>query len=62
MEKFFSIPDSARALCVSPWTIRCWLSQKRLLKTKVGRRTVIAEAELERFLRDQNSGSSKKEA
>lgn len=61
MEKLMSIPDAARALCVSPWTVRCWLSQKRLAKVKAGRRTLITERELERFLREQNSPPSKKE-
>lgn len=62
MEKLMSIPDAARALCVSPWTVRCWLSQKRLAKVKVGRRTVVEERELQRFLAEQNSPASKKEA
>lgn len=56
METFFSIEDAARNLGgISPWTVRAWLSQRRLKRTKVGRRTVIAESELRRFVREQNA-------
>ncbi len=57
MERLFSIPESARALGgVSVWTVRAWLSQRRLRRTKVGRRTMISEGELEKFI--SNDGNS----
>jgi hypothetical protein len=39
---------------ISEWTIRMWLSQKKLRKMKIGSRTFIAEDELERFVKSQN--------
>ena len=35
---------------VSRWTVYTWLSQKRLRKTKVGSRVMIAESDLEAFI------------
>jgi excisionase family DNA binding protein len=51
VEKLYSIEDAAKALGgLSPGTISVWLSQGKLKRTKVGRRTMIAESELQRFL------------
>jgi excisionase family DNA binding protein len=50
-DALFSIPEAAKRLGgVSPWTIRAWLHQGRMRKTKVGGRTMIAESEILRFL------------
>ena len=55
MDILYSIKEAAERLGgVSVWTIHSWLSQKRLLRTKVGSRTMIRESELERFLRACN--------
>lgn len=52
VEKLFDVTAAAEKLGgVSPWTIRSWLSQGRLKRTKVGRRTMITEEELERFVK-----------
>jgi excisionase family DNA binding protein len=52
MEKLYPVRESAKALGgVSEWTVRAWLSQGLLRRTKVGRRTMIAESELERFVK-----------
>ena len=53
MDKLFSVSDAAKALGgISPWTVRAWLSRGWLQRTKLGRRTMITEPELERFVRD----------
>lgn len=50
MEKLYSINDAAKQLGgLSPGTIKVWLSQGKLQRTKVGRRTMIAESELIRI-------------
>jgi excisionase family DNA binding protein len=55
MEKLVSIPEAAHLLGgVSVWTIRAWLSQGKLRRTKVGGRTMIRESELRRFIEDGN--------
>ena len=52
MEKLFSVPEAAKVLGgISPWTLRAWLSRGWLQRTKLGRRTLIAESELERFVK-----------
>jgi excisionase family DNA binding protein len=50
MDKLYSIKDAAQQLGgLSPGTIKVWLSQGKLQRTKVGRRTMIAESELMRI-------------
>lgn len=57
LETLYSIPEAAEKLGgISTWTITAWLSQGRLRRTKVGRRTMISEPELERFLEEANRG------
>lgn len=47
----FSIPATAKRLGgISTWTVRAWLHQGRMRKTKVGGRTMVAESEILRFL------------
>lgn len=48
-----SVPDAAKRLGgISKWTVHAWLSQGKLQRTKIGSRTMIAESELQRFIRD----------
>lgn len=55
MEKLYSISDAAKALGgVSVMSVETWLSRGRLRRTKVGRRTMIRESELQRFI-DSNT-------
>ena len=59
MERYFSVHDAARMLGgVSIWTVRAWLSQGRLQRTKIGRRTMVSETALENFVRG-NEGRSR---
>jgi excisionase family DNA binding protein len=54
-DKLHDIPSAAEYLGgVSVWSVRAWLSQGRLTKTKVGRRTMIRQSELERFIAREN--------
>jgi excisionase family DNA binding protein len=56
MERLFSINEAAKALGgVSPLTIAGWCARGRLARTKVGRRTMISESELQRFIEAGNS-------
>jgi excisionase family DNA binding protein len=53
METLFSVKKTAEMLGqISPWTVYAWISQGRLKKTKIGSRTMIAQSEIERFIRD----------
>jgi len=39
---------------VSRWSVYTWMSQKRLRKTKVGSRVMVAEGDLEAFIAQCN--------
>lgn len=53
MEQLVSVTEAAKRLGgISRWTIHAWLSQGRLQRTKVGRRTMIRESELEKIVQD----------
>ena len=54
LKKLFPIPEAAEQFRVSTFTIQAWLSKGRLRRTKVGRRTMITESELERFITENN--------
>ena len=44
------VNDVAKALRVSPHTVRRWASQKKLSRLKLGSRTVFDPAEVARFV------------
>jgi excisionase family DNA binding protein len=53
MGNLISVEEAARRLGnISPWTVRAWLSQGKLRRTKVGSRTMIREEELSRVIED----------
>jgi len=56
MENLFPVPEVARRLGgVSPWTVRAWLSQGKLRRTKVGGRTMVSERAIADFLEKCNA-------
>jgi excisionase family DNA binding protein len=44
------VNDVAKALRVSPHTVRRWASQKKLVKVKLGSRTLFDPADVARFV------------
>jgi excisionase family DNA binding protein len=51
MEQLLSVEETARRLGgLSKYTIHSWLHTGKLRRTKVGRRTMVRESELERFV------------
>jgi excisionase family DNA binding protein len=52
MDNLFSVTEAAKHLRISKFTIEAWLSKNKLQRTKVGRRTMIRQSELERVLED----------
>jgi excisionase family DNA binding protein len=52
-DKLFSIQDAANYLGgISIWTVRAWLSQGRMNRSKIGARTMIRQSELNKVIRD----------
>lgn len=45
-----SVEQAATRLGVSKFTVRAWLRQRRLAYHRLGRRIVLAEPDVERFL------------
>jgi Helix-turn-helix domain len=57
-DKLFSIQGSANYLGgISIWTVRAWLSQGKLKRTKIGARTMIRESELRKVITDGGKSS-----
>jgi excisionase family DNA binding protein len=53
MDDLISVGEAAKRLGgISKWTIHAWLSQGKLQRTKVGRRTMIRVSELSRVVED----------
>jgi len=51
-DKLFSIQGSADYLGgVSTWTVRAWLSQGKINRTKIGARTMVRQSELNKLIR-----------
>jgi len=54
-DALLSVEEAARRLGgISKWTVHQWLSQGKLRRTKVGRRTMIRESELARVIREED--------
>jgi excisionase family DNA binding protein len=52
--KFYTIPEAAQALKVTPQTIRAWIKQGRLKAQRIGRPILITETNLKEFLQVAN--------
>jgi excisionase family DNA binding protein len=53
--KFYTIPETAQALRVTPQTIRAWIKQGRLKSQRIGRPIYITESNLLDFLAPSKS-------
>ena len=52
-DQLLSVEEAARRLGgVSKWTVHAWLSQGKLMRTKVGGRTMIRESELQKVIEE----------
>jgi len=50
MEPLLNVETVAKLLALSPWTVRSKIREGKLRPLRVGRRVVLEQAELERFL------------
>ena len=50
--KFYTIPETAKALRVTPQTIRAWIKQGKLKGQRIGRPILITENNLKEFLKE----------
>jgi excisionase family DNA binding protein len=52
--KFYTIPETAKALGVTPQTVRAWIKKGRLKSQRIGRPILITENNLKEFLKPSN--------
>jgi excisionase family DNA binding protein len=57
MEPLLSIEQAADLLGVSPWTVRKWVSTKRIRVVRLGRRVLLEQPELRRIIEDGRGGA-----
>jgi len=50
--RFYTIPETAKALRVTPQTIRAWIKQGKLKSQRIGRPILITESNLKEFLKE----------
>ena len=50
VQPLLSVPEAAKILGVSIWTLRQWLSQRRITMIKVGRLTKLAMTDIVEFI------------
>ena len=48
--KFYTIPDTAKALQVTPQTVRAYIKQGKIKSQRIGRPILITEKNLKEFL------------
>jgi excisionase family DNA binding protein len=56
------IDSAAKAISVSPWTIRKWISQGKLAATRLGRRVCVTPEALRKLVNEGSKQGANKEA
>lgn len=51
-EKFYTVPEAAEQLRLSPWTIWDLLKRGELVRTKIAGKTFVRESELQKLIVD----------
>ncbi len=55
------IESAAKAISVSPWTIRKWISQGKLPATRLGRRVCVTPEALQKLVNEGTRSNGNKE-
>jgi excisionase family DNA binding protein len=50
--KFYTIPETAQTLQVTPQTVRSWIKQGKIKSQRIGRPILITEKNLREFLKE----------
>jgi excisionase family DNA binding protein len=50
MTPLLDIRGAAKLLSISPWTIRSYIAEGKLTPVRIGRRVLLEESELQRFV------------
>jgi excisionase family DNA binding protein len=57
MTPLLSVEQAAGALGLSVWTVRSWVRSGKLASVRLGRRVLLEESELERFIHESRCSS-----
>jgi excisionase family DNA binding protein len=57
MSSLLSVEKAAEFLSISPWTVRAYLRNGQLKPTRIGRRVLLRQEELERFVQERTTGA-----
>jgi len=52
MEALLSIERAAQVLGISPWTVRRYIANKKILPVRIGRRVLLEQQELQRMVQE----------
>jgi len=52
MEQLFDIDKAGEVLGISPWTVRAYIRDQKLIPVRLGRRVFLEPSELRRFIND----------
>jgi len=52
--KFYNIPETAKALQVTPQTVRAWIKQGKIKSQRIGRPILITDRNLKQFLTQES--------
>jgi excisionase family DNA binding protein len=55
MEALMTIERAAQVLGISPWTVRRYISLKKIWPVRIGRRVLLEECELRRLIEEGKS-------
>jgi excisionase family DNA binding protein len=50
MTSLKNVNQAAELLGISPWTVRAWIREGKLVPVRLGRRVLLTEEELERLI------------
>lgn len=56
MKPLHDVNSAARLLSISPWTVRSYIHEGKLSAVRIGRRVLVEEIELERFVKEGKAG------
>jgi excisionase family DNA binding protein len=52
MRSLKNVKQAAELLGISPWTVRAYIQDGKLTPVRIGRRVLLSEEELERFVNE----------
>ena len=58
MTPLLDIRGAAKLLSISPWTVRNYIAQGKLNPVRIGRRVLLEESELQRFVASAKRNSA----